>query len=1220
MKQAIPCPNFGKITKSKILPISILTVLSLLFTTASAQLVVDQNASIAAMQNLIEGTGLTISNFTITAGQNQQYGTFTYTPDGVLGLDQGIILSTGTCNQAIGPNNTGESSSNRPDYADPDILLLSPLASRDACVIEFDVVPKCDTLQIDFVFASEEYNEWVCSDFNDAFAFFVSGPGIAGPFSNGAENFAILPDGTGVAIGSVNNGTPGGGMDPANCQSLANAAFFTDNTGGVNLQHDGFTVPLSAKGVVVPCQTYHVKLVIADAGDSSWDSAVFLKSFSCPGQLVDINPDPIFPNVVEGCQFGIFRLERGGDTTVALDVDLTFGGTAIYNVDYSLVDIFMNPAPTTVSFAANETVKIFALLGTQDFTAEGVESIDITATWNICSEVLSATQSFELQDVSVALVCPADMMVPATPGLCGANVTWPLPTVISNCNGVLLNRTDGLPFVQGSFMPLGTYTISYTGIMGGAASDNCSFNITVFDNEAPTINCPANITTNANASGCSANITMPVLTATDNCGIASITNDRTGSNNASGNYPLGTTVVNWTVTDVNGNVSTCSTTVVVNNSLVANAGADASVCIGTPYTITGSASGGTAPYTYSWNNGLGAGASHAVSPGSTTTYTVTVTDANGCTSTDAVTLTTMVAPNATVSVGVPTCGASNGSITFTFSDTPGRSAIEFSLNGGVSYQSQVNDNSGSVTYNGLSEGTYNLWVRWGNDDCPVELGDFLLAAIDTTNPTIICPAAVNANTDSGACFATVVLTAPATSDNCAVASVTNNAPATFPIGTTTVTWTVTDNAGNSATCTQNVTVTDNENPTITCAAAVNANTNPGSCFATVVLTAPATSDNCTVASVTNNAPATFPIGTTTVTWTVTDNAGNTATCTQNVTVTDNENPTITCAAAVNANTNPGSCFATVVLTAPATSDNCTVASVTNNAPATFPIGTTTVTWTVTDNAGNTATCTQNVTVTDNENPTITCAAAVNANTNPGSCFATVVLAAPAASDNCTVASVTNNAPVTFPIGTTTVTWTVTDNAGNTATCTQNVTVTDNENPTITCPANVTAPASAGSCFTTVVLAAPATSDNCTVASVTNNAPATFPIGTTAVTWTVTDNAGNSATCTQNVTVTDNENPTITCAAAVNANADPGSCFATVVLAAPVTSDNCGIAGVTNNAPATFPIGTTTVTWTVTDNAGNTATCTQNVTVTDNQNPTITCAAAVNANTDPGSCF
>ncbi len=229
MKQAIPCPNFGKITKSKILPISILTVLSLLFTTASAQLVVDQNASIAAMQNLIEGTGLTISNFTITAGQNQQYGTFTYTPDGVLGLDQGIILSTGTCNQAIGPNNTGASSSNRPDYADPDILLLSPLASRDACVIEFDVVPKCDTLQIDFVFASEEYNEWVCSDFNDAFAFFVSGPGIAGPFSNGAENFAILPDGTGVAIGSVNNGTPGGGMDPANCQSLANAAFFTDN-------------------------------------------------------------------------------------------------------------------------------------------------------------------------------------------------------------------------------------------------------------------------------------------------------------------------------------------------------------------------------------------------------------------------------------------------------------------------------------------------------------------------------------------------------------------------------------------------------------------------------------------------------------------------------------------------------------------------------------------------------------------------------------------------------------------------------------------------------------------------------------------------------------------------------------------------------------------------------------------------------------------------------
>ena len=270
------------------------------------------------MSALIEGTGLTISNFTITAGASDQYGTFTYTPDGVLGLDQGLILSTGNLNQAIGPNDTEGASVGQPDYADPDIMLISPLASNDAVVIEFDVVPKCDTLQIDFEFASEEYNEYVCSSFNDAFAFFVSGPGISGPYSGGAENFAILPDGTPVSIGTVNNGSAGAWGDPVNCGSLGNAAYFVDNVGGANLQYDGFTVPLSAKGVVQPCETYHVKLVIADAGDSSWDSAVFLKSFSCPGQQVTITADPIFSEAVEGCQMALFVMERFGDITVPL--------------------------------------------------------------------------------------------------------------------------------------------------------------------------------------------------------------------------------------------------------------------------------------------------------------------------------------------------------------------------------------------------------------------------------------------------------------------------------------------------------------------------------------------------------------------------------------------------------------------------------------------------------------------------------------------------------------------------------------------------------------------------------------------------------------------------------------------------------------------------------------------------------------------------------------
>ncbi|MBG6063696.1 uncharacterized protein YndB with AHSA1/START domain, partial [Flavobacterium sp. CG_9.1] len=424
-------------------------------------------------------------------------------------------------------------------------------------------------------------------------------------------------------------------------------------------------------------------------------------------------------------------------------------------------------------------------------------------------------------------------------------------------------------------------------------------------------------------------------------------------------------------------------------------------------------------------------------------------------------------------------------------------------------------------------------------------------------------------------------------------------------------WTVTDNAGNIATCTQIVTVVDSILPTITCAAPITVNVDAASCTTdktNVTLGLPTTADNCGVKSLTNDAPSVFPIGNTTVTWTVTDNAGNTATCTQIVTVVDNINPTITCAAPITVNVDAASCTTdktNVTLGLPTTADNCGVKSVTNDAHSVFPIGNTTVTWTVTDNAGNTATCTQIVTVVDNINPTITCAAPVTVNVDAASCTtdkANVTLGLPTTADNCGVKSVTNDAPSVFPIGNTTVTWTVTDNTGNIATCTQIVTVVDSILPTITCAAPVTVNVDAASCTTdktNVTLGLPTTADNCGVKSVTNDAPSVFPIGNTTVTWTVTDNAGNIATCTQIVTVVDSILPTITCAAPVTVNVDAASCTtdkANVTLGLPTTADNCGVKSVTNDAPSVFPIGNTTVTWTVTDNAGNTATCTQIVTV------------------------
>jgi hypothetical protein len=116
---------------------------------------------------------------------------------------------------------------------------------------------------------------------------------------------------------------------------------------------------------------------------------------------------------------------------------------------------------------------------------------------------------------------------------------------------------------------------------------------------------------------------------------------------------------------------------------------------------------------------------------------------------------------------------------------------------------------------------------------------------------------------------------------------------------------------------------------------------------------------------------------------------------------------------------------------------------------------------------------------------------------------------------------------------------------------------------------------------------------------------TYPVGTTTLVWTATDVYGNTSTCEQDITVTDDEVPVITDNADIEQNADPGLCNAVVVVSAPTATDNCGIqgsvVGTRSDAPLTladpFPVGTTTITWTVSDIHGNPATpVTQLVTV------------------------
>ncbi|MEX0813146.1 MAG: HYR domain-containing protein, partial [Chitinophagales bacterium] len=512
---------------------------------------------------------------------------------------------------------------------------------------------------------------------------------------------------------------------------------------------------------------------------------------------------------------------------------------------------------------------------------------------------------------------------------------------------------------------------------------------------------------------------------------------------------------------------------------------------------------------------------------------------------------------------------------------------------------------------------------------------------DDEAPSITCPSDIIQTADSGVCAAAVSVPQPQTGDNCGVASVTNDYNGTadasdfYPVGTTTVTWTVTDTSGNSTQCTMTITVTDDEAPSITCPSDITQTADSGVCAAQVSVPQPQTGDNCGVASVTNDYNGTadasdfYPVGTTTVTWTVTDTSGNSTQCTMTITVTDDEAPSITCPSDITQTADSGVCAAQVSVPQPQTGDNCGVASVindyngTSDASDTYPVGVTTVTWTVTDTSGNSTQCTMTITVTDDEDPFISCPSDITQPADSGVCAAAVSVPQPQTGDNCGVASVTNDyngsadASDTYPVGVTTVTWTVTDTSGNSTQCTMTITVTDDEDPFIACPSDITQAADSGVCAAAVSVPQPQTGDNCGVASVTNDyngtadASDTYPVGVTTVTWTVTDTSGNSTQCTMTITVTDDEAPSITCPSDITQTADSGVCAAQVSVPQPQTGDNCGVASVTNDyngtsdASDTYPVGTTTVTWTVTDTSGNSTQCTMTITVTDDEDPEFT---------------
>jgi hypothetical protein len=492
-----------------------------------AQLSVSANKTAAQLAAAMVGSGVTVSNATLNCPAVAN-GTFTGGTNS-LDISSGILLTSGNAASVMNTASFFETQANG-TAGDANLTALSGNATFDACVLEFDFVPLGDSIKFDYQFGSEEYPNYTCTQFNDVFGFFISGPGYAVP-----TNIAKVP-GTNipVAINSVNGGSPTGAGVLSNCTGMGPGSpfpqYFINNINGPSPAYDGLTVVFSAKAAVTPCETYHFKLGVADASDQALSSGVFIEE----GSLTVLAP------TITGC-----------------------------------------PSDISVNTGANATT-------------------------------------------------------------CSAQVTWTEPTADNSC----LDVTSSSTHEPGDIFPVGTTTVTYSFTNIGGTSE-CSFDVTVIDNTVPTAVCQ-NYTLNlVNGMGTvtAANINNG---SSDNCEIATLSvspADFTCED-------AGENIVTLTVTDVNGNVSTCDATVTVQyqptceivsvpENNVYTGGNPNNIYLGygpQSATLDATATGGSG-FTYSWSPSTNLSCSNCEDPvfsptaGGTYTFTLTATNSNGCSTT-----------------------------------------------------------------------------------------------------------------------------------------------------------------------------------------------------------------------------------------------------------------------------------------------------------------------------------------------------------------------------------------------------------------------------------------------------------------------------------------------------------------------------------------------------------------------------------------------------------
>jgi gliding motility-associated-like protein len=689
-----------------------LTILMICFAVAvNAQLTVTTGVLTPTqyVQNVLVGGGVIISNVTFTGDPNQigefnAAGTMPY-----LGLNNGVIMATGDVALAATPNTLGSGGASLgggnmgAGDADLDILEGTGVGTNDIAILEFDFIPTGDSVKFDFVFGSEEYPEFVNS-INDVFGFFLSGPGIAGPYSNGAINIALIP-GTTQAV-SINNVNPG-----------LNAAFYVDNhtsPGVQSVEYDGYTTVLTAIGEVQCGALHHIKIAIADASDTGWDSGVFLQAGSFTSNTVVLNSNvDVGGNdsiLYEGCGSALLDFVRS-DTS----------DTSVYN--YTIVGAagatdFTISADSVVFLPGQDTVTL-SFEAIQDGLVEPLETVTIQLIQTICSVVDTQKVTFYISDFPIPIVTTHDTLI-----ACGSNDSVPIwidvigPQYVVSWNTTPAQTTDTI-----------WVTPSTTQEYIVTVSDTCGV-YTVIDTAEVVVEAPAPISlaTHDTLIACGSNDSVPVW-------VEVIGPPYTVSWNTT---PVQTTDTIWvtpsvtqeyivTVSDICGVFTEIDTAVVVVVSptpIILTMSLDSTkYCIQDSIEIYVESSGGGGGFIYSWNPVGLADTNFFVNPIITTTYIVEVTDICGTIEKDSVTI---AVPNfvpltaSIINIDDTVC---SGELVILSGGVAGGVDSYFSWDNGLGNNSPVNVNPVSTT----------TYILTGQDSCGAIASDTVTITIVPNN-------------------------------------------------------------------------------------------------------------------------------------------------------------------------------------------------------------------------------------------------------------------------------------------------------------------------------------------------------------------------------------------------------------------------------------------------------------------------------------------------------